>query len=133
VTPQLDGIDHIHVYVTNRDEAASWYGNVLGLKPVDEFMLWATPDGPLTLGNADHSVHLALFQRKEPAVGSAIAFRASGKNFMHWKTHLQDQAIELRIADHGIMYSLYFNDPDGNLHEITSADYDEIAMQLAKG
>ena len=133
MTPQFSGIDHIHVYVANRDAAAHWYESVLGLKRVEGLMLWATDDGPLTMENPEHTVHLALFERKNHPGASAIAFGANGENFMAWKTHLERHRLELRIADHEIMYSLYFKDPDGNLHEITSNDYDYIATELSNG
>ena len=63
--PTLSGFDHIHVYVAHRDSAADWYESVMGLKPVEEFSLWATKDGPLTIQDANHTVHLALFERPQ--------------------------------------------------------------------
>ncbi len=75
--PKLAGIDHVHVYVGDRDEALRWYFEVLGFRPLEEFSAWATKNGPLTLGDATGSVHLALFERKGVPPTSTIAFGAT--------------------------------------------------------
>ena len=130
MTPKLSGIDHVHVYVANWGEAEAWYESVLGFKRVDKFMVWAVKGGPLTLENPDGNVHLALFEREDHPDTSAIAFGATGEDFLAWKSHLESHDLELRITDHKLAYSLYFNDPWGNLHEITTYDHDYVAEHL---
>ncbi|RLQ20699.1 hypothetical protein DWB85_16345 [Seongchinamella sediminis] len=34
MTPQFTGIDHVHLYVPRRDEAADWYMQVLDFRVV---------------------------------------------------------------------------------------------------
>jgi len=131
MTPTLNGIDHIHVYVANWADAEEWYQSVLGFKRVDALMVWAVDGGPLTLENAAGNVHLALFERDSHPDTSAIAFGASGEEFLAWKAHLEDHGLELRISDHDLAYSLYFSDPWGNLHEITTYERDYVAQRLA--
>jgi len=131
MTPTLNGIDHIHVYVANWADAEEWYQSVLGFKRVDALMVWAVDGGPLTLENAAGNVHLALFERDSHPDTSAIAFGASGEEFLAWKAHLEDHGLELRISDHDLAYSLYFSDPWGNLHEITTYERDYVAKRLA--
>lgn len=128
--PKLRGIDHVHVYVTDRSEAAAWYGTVLGLKPVEVLMAWAADQGPLTLADAGGTVHLALFESDNPP-NSTVAFGAGGADFMSWKAHLESHSLELRLADHKLSWSLYFSDPFGNYHEITTWDYDLVAKRLS--
>ena len=130
MTPKLNGIDHVHVYVSSWDEAEDWYGDVLGLKRVEALMPWAVKGGPLTLENPESSIHLALFERDGHSGSSAIAFGASGEEFLAWKTRLENKGLELRITDHKLAYSLYFNDPDQNMHEITTYDRDYVAERL---
>ena len=130
MTPKLNGIDHIHVYVANWDEAEDWYGDVLGFKRVEALKSWAVKGGPLTLENPEGNVHLALFERDGHAGSSTIAFGASGKEFLAWKTHLEGKGLDLRIADHKMAFSMYFNDPDKNMHEITTNDRDYVAERL---
>ena len=131
MTPTLNGIDHIHVYVANWADAEDWYQSVLGLKRVDALMVWAVDGGPLTLENAAGNVHLALFERDSHPETSAIAFGANGEEFLAWKAHLEDHGLDLRISDHDLAYSMYFSDPWGNLHEITTYERDYVAEKLA--
>ena len=131
MTPILNGFDHIHVYVRDRETAAKWYAEVLNFTPVEKLMVWAVDGGPLTLADSDDRIHLALFEKADHGGSSAIAFQASGDAFLSWKTHLEDQGLALRIADHQLAFSMYFSDPDNNLHEITTYDHAQIRGQLA--
>lgn len=131
MAPKLNGIDHVHVYVANWGEAEEWYQTVLGFKRVDELMAWAVKNGPLTIENSDGNVHLALFEKDSHPDTSAIAFGASGEDFLAWKKHLESHGLELRITDHSLSYSLYFSDPWRNLHEITTNERDYVAEKLA--
>jgi catechol 2,3-dioxygenase len=128
--PELNGIDHIHVYVANRDDAEKWYADILGLKRVEALMSWAVKGGPLTLENPEGNVHIALFERDDHSASTAIAFGASGEAFLAWLTHLENKGLKLRVTDHKLAYSLYFSDPDQNMHEITTYDRDYVAEHL---
>lgn len=130
MTPQLTGIDHVHVYVASWGAAEQWYESVLGFKRTEALMSWAVDGGPLTLENSDGTVHLALFERETPAKTSAIAFGATGPEFLRWKKHLEAHDLQIRLTDHKLAYSLYFSDPFGNLHEITTYERDYVAEQL---
>ncbi len=131
MTPKLNGIDHVHVYVADWEKAEKWYHRVLGLKRVEALMIWAVENGPLTLENPEGNVHLALFETDSHPRTSAIAFGASGEQFLAWKAHLEAQDLDLRLTDHKLAFSLYFSDPDDNLHEITTYDHDYVAKHLA--
>lgn len=128
--PRLSGVDHIHVYVRNWSAAEGWYQRVLGFTRVEKFMVWAVENGPLTIEDPSGTVHLALFEKEDPPGDSAIAFGASGEQFVDWKNHLEALGLELRVADHSLMWSLYFKDPDNNLLEITTGDYEYVTEQL---
>ena len=119
--PSLKSIDHVHVYVASWAEAEPWYRDVLGFTRMPELESWAVGGGPLTLANENGKVHLALFESDAPPA-SAIAFGASGEEFLAWKRHLEALEIELRVADHQLAWSMYFHDPFGNYHEITTYD-----------
>lgn len=130
MAPQLTGIDHIHVYVNSWNEAEAWYADVLGFRRVEALMSWAVKGGPLTIENAEGSVHLALFEDGDHTGGTTIAFGASGEQFLAWKEHLEDRGLKLQLTDHQLAYSLYFHDPDGNMHEITTYERDLVARRL---
>ena len=47
---RVDQIDHVELFVPDRDEAAAWYRDVLGLEVVAAFAHWADdPAGPLMI------------------------------------------------------------------------------------
>ena len=129
--PKLDGIDHIHVYVANREKAAQWYKEMLGFRLTEAFAFWAEdPNGPLTIEDASGRIHLALFKRDDFEPSTAIAFGAGGKQFLQWKSLLDKAGILLRCSDHAKSWSLYFYDLDRNMHEITTYQYDYVAARL---
>ena len=130
MTPTLNGIDHIHLYVRDLERSKAWYERVLGLRPAPALEVWAVGDGPHTLEDASGRIHLALFERSEPRASSAVAFNASASQFLAYRTHLEREAIDVRLADHAIAWSMYFSDPDDHLHEITTYDYEGVAEQL---
>lgn len=129
--PELNGIDHIHVYVSDWADAEKWYRDVLGFRRVKALESWAVPGGPLTIESADGSVHLALFEQENPAGYSVIAFGANAAGFLAWKQRLERLGLKLRITDHKLAYSLYFHDPDNNMHEITTYEHDAVRARLA--
>ena len=122
--PKLKNIDHIHIFVTDRQEALKWYKNVLGLKPVKNLLFWAKT-GPLTIGNEDGSVHIALFIGEPNENRSVVAFNTSGKEFINWYRKINDVADgKIEVVDHSVSFSIYFQDLYGNPYEITSYDYE---------
>lgn len=130
--PSLTGIDHLHLYVTDRAAAADWYQRVLGFTVIEKLRRWSAGEGgPLMIEDPSGQVHLALFQREERAPGSAIAFGCGARALLDWKSHLEEQGLELRLADHGVSWSIYFSDPYGNILEITTYEYAAVEESLA--
>jgi len=129
--PELEGIDHVHVYVSNREEAAAWYEKVLGFRVNQTLAIWAKDEnGPLTIEDASGQIHLALFNSDNFVPSTAIAFKTSGKEFLKWKSLLEKEKILLRCTDHNIAWSVYFNDLDKNMHEITTYQHSYVSTHL---
>lgn len=129
MVPKLIAIDHIHVSVKNRKLAEQWYKNVLGFARVAKFDQWATDKGPLTIGNAQGNIHLALFE-SENVQNTVIAFSVTAENFFAWIEHLKDKEITVNIFDHDLSWSIYFRDPDSNPFEITTYEYDAVMKSM---
>ena len=82
MTPKLNGIDHVHINVANWSDAEEWYEKILGLRRVEALMSWAVKNGPLTIEDPEGNIHLALFEADSPESTDAVAFGASGKEFL---------------------------------------------------
>jgi catechol 2,3-dioxygenase-like lactoylglutathione lyase family enzyme len=132
MAPAIDRIDHIHVFVSNRERAERWYQEALGLHRAPGLELWSMEvGGPLTLSNPAGTVHLALFERPAQPCRSTVALAVGKDDFLAWRAHLPrvlGRAPELQ--DHQLAWSMYFSDPDGNPYEITSYDYAALEPKL---
>lgn len=55
-------IDHVELFVPRREDAAAWYGKVLGCEVLAEYRSWATGTGPLMISNDGGETKIALFK-----------------------------------------------------------------------
>lgn len=123
--PTLQILDHIHLEVPDKAAAAAWYRDTLGFEIVKSLQAWDTEGGPLTIARGD--IHLALFASDSVETLNALAFRCDGEAFLAWEKYLAGKGLLDRCSNHGLAWSLYFHDPYGHRHEITSYDNDYIA------
>jgi catechol-2,3-dioxygenase len=129
----LDGIDHVHVFVADREAAQAWYARVLGFSVVEALRAWAAGGGPLTIADAHETVHLALFEQPAAPNRTTIALRTDGAGLLAWQSHLREALAQpLEFVDHGMSWSLYFRDPWGNPFEITTYDTEAVVGALAQ-
>ncbi|KUM02878.1 VOC family protein [Chromobacterium subtsugae] len=131
MTPAIQRIDHIHVHVSDREQAEAWYRRVLGFERIPELAFWDADGGPLTLANRERTVKIALFERGGAGKQPAVALEVEADAFQAWRRHLK-QALghAPELADHAVSWSIYFADPDGNGYEITCNDYAALAQRL---
>lgn len=128
---QLAGIDHVHIYVSDREASAAWFDDVLGFSVEDALKEWAVEGGPLTVGDDSGAIHIAIFERADHKPSSALAFRSDAENFLQWKIRLESKGLLDRCVDHDLAWSLYFQDPFRNSYEITC--YEHAALSEALG
>ena len=135
----IQDVDHIEMFVSDREKAAKWYGEIFGLKPIQELEIWSKI-GPLFIGNGDKEVILALMNGNKENDGSInrLAFRTTGEKFLDFLTRLDDMGLffmkekvtKEQVVDHDLSYSLYFDDPDGNKLELTCYDHDYLKPKI---
>jgi catechol 2,3-dioxygenase-like lactoylglutathione lyase family enzyme len=142
-------IDHVELFVPDRDEAAAWYERVLGLEIVDSYRHWAeNPHGPLMISPDGGSTKLALFTgiprgTRETAGFHLVAFRVDAAGFLTFLKRIGSGELELydeagtrlthnAAVDHRQAWSIYFCDAWSHRLEITSYEYEEIAMRLGR-
>ena len=125
---KLQNIDHIHVFVANRQEALDWYSNILGLEPLEKLNI-LPKSGPLSIKNDEGSITIALFKGEPQDNHSVIAFKVTGEEFINCHNTITDALNRnIEVVDHSIQFSIYFEDPYGNPYEITSYDYNMLSM-----
>jgi catechol 2,3-dioxygenase-like lactoylglutathione lyase family enzyme len=139
-------IDHVELFVPDRDEAARWYQRVLGLEILQEYQHWAgDPGGPLMISSDAGGTKLALFQGQPQALRPTagfhrVAFRADARGFTEFLRRLGD--LQLKddrqrpvtldsLVDHEAAYSIYFSDPYGHRLEVTTYDHEATRAALA--
>jgi glyoxylase I family protein len=139
-------IDHVELFVPDRQEAASWYKRALGLDIVEECRHWAeNPSGPLMISSDDGTTKLALFTgqpqgTRETAGFHRVAFAVDARGFVAFLERLS--ALQLQdhqgrpvhadaVVDHQQAYSIYFADPYGHRLEVTTYDYEAVRAALA--
>ena len=140
-------IDHVEMFVPDREEAAEWYSRVLGLHIEEDFRSWADDaGGPLMISTKSGETKLALFigtpQSSRPTVGfHRVAFRIDGDGFLAFIDHLESLGLEDRNGkpvnranayDHDKAYSIYFSDPYGHNLEITTYDHEHVRTALGE-
>jgi len=130
-------IDHVEVFVPERDAAAEWYERVLGLSRVPSAAAWAAdPAGPLMISSDAGQTMVALFTGKPqgtaaPIGFSRLAFRVDAATFLafvaRWEhAGVADSGVPLRVRDHTTAFSAYFTDPFGNPLEVTTYAHEEV-------
>lgn len=132
-------IDHVELFVPSRAGAAEWYEKVIGCQVLEEFRSWATGTGPLMISDDGGETKIALFKGRsqgdhQPRGFRRVAFRVSASEFLDFLRSSGDwRSTPLGtedIVDHDKSISVYFEDPYGNLLEVTSYDHDAVRTQL---
>ena len=119
---RIDELDHVAIRVRDVDASARWYSETLGLvRRYDD----TDAGGPLMIGTG--AANLALLQTSETLSDSErrlshIGFRTDRAGFEAGRAALRDAGVDTRFSDHGFCVSLYFNDPDDYVLELTHYD-----------
>jgi catechol 2,3-dioxygenase-like lactoylglutathione lyase family enzyme len=136
-------IDHVELFVSDREAAAAWYARVFGLTPVPGTAHWAAdPEGPLMISPDEGSTKLALFRGEAQGTRTTagyhrVAFRVDGPGFLAFVAslpvlHLREGEAPVRVVDHQTAFSVYFTDPYGNRLEVTTYDHAIVRAQLSQ-
>ena len=143
---RMGRLDHVHIRVPDRDEAAAWYSQHLGLEPVEEYDFWATgiDGGPLQISADGGETMLALFQTSEghPMIAqqTGVAFSLGADQFISFALSLPGEIKNptgrpLRpndIIDFDMCWAFDLTDPWGNLYELNCYDYAQVQTDLVE-
>src|SRR5436853_4870309 len=97
---RMGRLDHVHIRVPDRAEAAAWYARHLGFEPVEKFDFWATgfEGGPLQISADGGNTTLALFEASDghPMVAqkTGVAFSVDAETFIAFTRSLPGAICE---------------------------------------
>jgi catechol 2,3-dioxygenase-like lactoylglutathione lyase family enzyme len=141
---KMGRLDHVHIRVPNRAEAARWYRDHLGFEPVDTYDFWATgfDGGPLQISADGGCTMLALFEAGDghPMVPqqTGVAFSVDADTFMSFAHSLPcaiagssgEPLVLSDLVDFDMVWAFDFADPWGNRYELNCYDYERIRTEL---
>ena len=143
---RMGRLDHVHIRVPDRAEAAAWYAQHLGFEPVEDYDFWATgfEGGPLQISADGGATMLALFQTTEghPMIAqkTGVAFSVDNDVFMAFARSLPGEIghpsgrplIANDIIDFDMCWAFDLTDPWGNQYELNCYDYDRVQTELVE-
>jgi catechol 2,3-dioxygenase-like lactoylglutathione lyase family enzyme len=141
---RMGRLDHVHIRVPDRAEAAAWYGKHLGFEPVEQYAFWATgfEGGPLQISADGGRTMLALFQAGEghPMVAqeTGVAFSVDAEAFISFARSLPGEIsgpsgrplVPNDLIYFDMCWAFDLADPWGNRYELNCYEYDRIKADL---
>ena len=128
---ELRFLDHVAIRVKDMDASIAWYQKVLGLK---KYQLEVWGDYPIFLLAGKSGIALFPANEKDPpAMNSAsrnvkidhFAFNVDRENFDKALDNYQRLELDFVVKDHHYFDSVYTEDPDGHIVELTTIKVDE--------
>lgn len=137
-------LDHVHIRVPDRADAAAWYAAHLGFEPVKDYEFWATdvPGGPLQISADGGETTLALFEAStgHPMISqqTGVAFSVEPEVFIAFARSLPGQICgpdgkpltPADLIDFDICWAFDLADPWGNQYELNCYDYDRVKVDF---
>jgi catechol 2,3-dioxygenase-like lactoylglutathione lyase family enzyme len=137
-------LDHVHIRVPDRAEAAAWYREHLGFEPVERFDFWASgfDGGPLQISADGGRTTLALFEASEahPMVPqrTGVAFSVDAGVFAEFARSLPGEIngpagqplMPADVVDFDLCWAYDLADPWGNQYELNCYEYEQVKTDL---
>lgn len=143
---RMGRLDHVHIRVPDRAEAARWYAEHLGFEPVDRYGFWANgfEGGPLQISADGGRTMLALFEATDqhPMVPqrTGVAFSVDADSFVSFARSLPcaidsqrgERLVLSDLVDFDLCWAFDLVDPWGNRYELNCYDYDRVRTELVE-
>lgn len=139
-------LDHVHIRVPDREEAATWYAEHLGFEPVEKYEFWATAfeGGPLQISADGGETMLALFEASDshPMIPqeTGVAFSVEAEAFIAFANALPNGVhspagrplVRGDLIDFDLCWAFDLADPWGNSYELNCYEYDRVSVDLVE-
>jgi len=143
---RMGRLDHVHIRVPDRAEAARWYSEHLGFEPVAAYDFWATgfEGGPLQISADGGRTTLALFEASDghPMVPqqTGVAFSVDADSFISFARSLPcgidnsrgEPLVVDDLVDFDLCWAFDLVDPWGNHYELNCYEYDRVRAELVE-
>jgi catechol 2,3-dioxygenase-like lactoylglutathione lyase family enzyme len=137
-------LDHVHIRVPDRAEAAAWYRDKLGFEPVERFDFWASgfEGGPLQISADGGRTMLALFEAGEGHAmipqQTGVAFSVDASSFAEFARSLPcgidgpagRPLMSSDVIDFDMCWAYELGDPWGNQYELNCYEYGQVRADL---
>jgi catechol 2,3-dioxygenase-like lactoylglutathione lyase family enzyme len=143
----MGSLDHVHIRVPDRAEAAAWYAEHLGFEPVADYDFWATDieGGPLQISADGGKTMLALFEASKAHAmvpqETGVAFTVDADAFAAFvrslpgaiQSPLGRPLVPSDLVDFDLCWAIDLVDPWGNKYELNCYDYATVKADLVDG
>jgi len=133
---EINFLDHVAIRVIDLEVSADWYEKVLGLKR-HQPAKW----GEYPIFMLSNKSGIALFPAEKNDKQTNLtsnnvkidhfAFNVNKENFEKAKKRYKALNLEFNIQDHHYFHSIYTEDPDGHIVELTTIMVDENKFYLS--
>ena len=141
---RMGRLDHVHIRVPDRAEAAAWYREHLGFEAVEHYDFWAEgfPGGPLQISADGGATMLALFEAtdRHPMIPqkTGVAFSVDFETFAAFARSLPGDIAAPSgakltaddMVDFDMCWVFDLSDPWGNIYELNCYEYDRVSSDL---
>ena len=119
---KLDFIDHYAISVKNLQTSFDFYKSVFGFDMFHQWKTtWLIQRGDMKIGLFERPQGAAIDDLDSKIAFQHVAFHTSAEQLLEAQVELQNAKIQFDgPEDTGVAYSIFVNDPDGHLLELTT-------------
>jgi catechol-2,3-dioxygenase len=119
---KLDYLDHFAITVTNLEISFAWYQKTLGFEMFHKWeTTWMIARGQMRVGLFQRPTATKIDDLDQKLAIQHVAFNVTPEALLEAQIELQGLSIPIDgPEDTGVAYSIFINDPDGHLLELTT-------------
>ena len=122
---KINFLDHVAIAARDMEVSAKWYEDTLGLERV-QHEEWGPFPIMMMCGESGVAIFPAKTDSPDPIpekdtiMIKHFAFNVSNDDFKKAQDSFNERGIPFTFQEHHIYHSIYLNDPDGHVVELTT-------------